>query len=429
MKDRGVIIGGGIGGLLAGYVLAERFERVTILERDHYPRDVGSPAPPTRRGVPQSRCLHLLTAAGAASFDELAEGWSEGVVARGAIAFDASAGSALRVSAGWLPRTPSGIVAFACSRALTEEVLRRGLTEKTNVEILEGQRVLGLLSRPQVEGVAGVRVLDRTGPRDTTHVADLVVDASGAGSALPQWLARLSNGEGSEIESTVVGGRMAYVSRWYHLRPADAPDWSCLSTTRTVDDPHRAAIMLRAEGDRWGVALLATTRAQLPADDAAFLDFTAGLCDGALHRVLARATPVSPIYHHGPSPNRMMRYDRHTSWPEGLVALGDSACAFDPYFGLGMTMAARGAMLLGMHIDRGGTISARAFQKELAHINSAPWQLATGSDPDGGAPNYDVKYIRQLYDAAPGSPKVAHALLAVQHMLRPAESLMEVELG
>src|SRR5262249_46711370 len=151
----------------------------------------------------------------------------------------------------------------------------------------------------------------------------------------------------------------------YHLRPAEAPDWYCMSTTRTVDCPHRAAIMLRAEDDRWGVALLATARAQLPADDRAFLDFTAGLCDGELHRVLARATPVSPIYNGGPGSNRMMHYDRHAAWPEGLVALGDSVCALDPYFGLGMTMVARGALLLGMHLDRGGTISARAFQKEL----------------------------------------------------------------
>ena len=37
LKGHGVIIGGGIGGLLAAHALAHRFERVTILERFCYP--------------------------------------------------------------------------------------------------------------------------------------------------------------------------------------------------------------------------------------------------------------------------------------------------------------------------------------------------------------------------------------------------------
>ena len=91
MNGHAVIIGGGIGGLLAAHALAGRFERVTILERDRYPPDSSSAAPPARRGVPQSRCLHLLMAAGAAAFDELMPGWREEPVARGAVPFDASA--------------------------------------------------------------------------------------------------------------------------------------------------------------------------------------------------------------------------------------------------------------------------------------------------------------------------------------------------
>jgi 2-polyprenyl-6-methoxyphenol hydroxylase-like FAD-dependent oxidoreductase len=109
------IIGGGIGGLLAAHALANRFERVTILERDRYPHDESSVAPPARRGVPQSRCLHLLMAAGAAAFDELMPGWREEALALGAAPFDASADAPLKLSAGWLPRSPSGITTYACS--------------------------------------------------------------------------------------------------------------------------------------------------------------------------------------------------------------------------------------------------------------------------------------------------------------------------
>ena len=102
--------------------------------------------------------------------------------------------------------------------------------------------------------------------------------------------------------------------------------------------------MLRAENDHWGVVLLASSSARLPVDDAAYLEFTSGLCDGELRKVLARARPVSPIHNYGPVSNRIMHYERLRGWPEGLVALGDSVCMLDPYFGLGMSAAARGAI-------------------------------------------------------------------------------------
>jgi 2-polyprenyl-6-methoxyphenol hydroxylase-like FAD-dependent oxidoreductase len=424
-----VIIGGGISGLLAGHVLARRFKRVTVLERDHYPLSKRPAAPPTRRGAPQSRCLHLLTAAGVAAFDRLMPGWSKEIVALGGIRFDVSADAALQVSEGWLPRSPSGIFTYACSRSLAEEVLRRGLARKSNVRIEEGQKVLGFHSRPLGQGMVGVRVADQQCAGETALFADLVIDASGTGSALAQWIDQLLNGDESPVPKTVIDSQMTYVSRWFHLDQKDAPDWCCLSAAPTKQAPSRAAIMLRAEEDRWGVALLALNSTLLPSNDAGFLDFTANLCDGELHSVLSRATPVSPIHHYGRCSNRMLHYDRLNVWPEGLVAIGDSVCALNPYFGLGMTAAAHGALLLGMHLDQNGgeMASTHAFQKELASVNAAPWQIATLRDPDGRPLANDRTLLRQLYEAAPASPEITHALLAVQHMLLPLGALTEVE--
>jgi 2-polyprenyl-6-methoxyphenol hydroxylase-like FAD-dependent oxidoreductase len=427
MKQHGVVIGGGIGGLLAAYVLAEWFKRVTILERDHYPHDKNSSAPSARQGVPQSRCLHLLTAAGAAAFDELISGWREEVVALGATPFDASKDAALHVSAGWLPRTPSGIVTYACSRALIEDVLRRGLVRKPNVRLREGQNVMGLLNS-ESEGVAGVFVADRHRGSRETLVADLVVDASGAGSKLPRWIAPMTGDPKIQLTKRAIESGMAFVSRWFYLEPSVAPDWHCLSAARTIDVPERAALMLRAENDHWGVVLLAAAGVPLPVDDAAFLEFAGGLCDGELRKALAYATLASPIYSHGPASNRMMHYDRLGAWPEGLVALGDSVCMLDPYFGLGMTTAAQGALLLRLQLRQAdGTISASAFQRELALLNLVPWQMATGCDADGRPLSRDLPLLRRLYAAAPSRPDVAHGLLAVQHMLRSPETLMELE--
>jgi len=412
----------------AAHSLAARFERVTILEPDRYPPESSLPAPSARRGVPQSRCIHLLMAAGAAAFDELMPGWSEDLVASGAGPFDACADAAWRVSAGWLPRTPSGITAYACSRALIENVLRRGLAGKTTVHVREGQKVVGLLSSPRGESVIGVLTAERRGAGETPLLADLVVDASGAGSALPRWIARLPNGVGSQLQKSVVESGTQYVSRWFQIEPGDAPDWCCLSIAPTVGAALRSAMMLRADEDRWGVVLLAPAGEPLPSDQMAFLDFAADLGDGELRQALARARPVSPIHHYGATSNRMMHYDRLMAWPAGLVAIGDSVCSLDPYFGLGMTAAARGAVLLGAYLDRqrGGAVSGLEFQKELASLNAQPWRLATGRDPEGRMLVRDRTHLGRLHETAPSSPKVAHALLAVQHLLRPAETLEEV---
>ncbi|MGK7874243.1 MAG: NAD(P)/FAD-dependent oxidoreductase [Xenococcaceae cyanobacterium] len=427
MSTHAVVIGGGIGGLLAAHALAGRFGWVTIIERHHYPPDGVSPVPQARLGVPQSCCLHLLMAAGAAAFDELTPGWREASVALGAVPFDASADAAMRFPSGWLTRTASGITMLACSRSLLENVLRRGFGWESKVQVLEGQEVRRLLSDRLGERVTGVCIAERHGADEVELFADLVVDASGAGSTLPRWLACLPNGVGSPVEETLVETGRRYVSCWFHLNPANAPDWHLLSMAPTAETGLRSAMMLRAEEDCWGVVLQAPVGEPLPSDDREFLDFTVGLGDGKLRDVLDRARPVSPINYYGSMSNRMRHYERIEAWPVGLVALGDSVCTLDPYFGLGMTAAARGAVLLKTYLDQeSGGLFGLGFQKELSSLNIQPWQLATGRDPDGQLIARDDSYLTRLYKAAPSNPEVAHALIAVHQLLRPAETLMEV---
>jgi len=423
-----VIIGGGIGGLLAAHALADRFERVTLLERDRYPSAAGSSAPPSRRGVPQSRCLHLLLAAGAAAFDQLIPRWRDELVALGATAFDASADAASRLPGGWLPRTPSGIRIYACSRGLLETVLRGALADQPTVRVQEGRKVAGLLGDRGGGRVTGVRVAARGSARETRLLADLVVDASGTGSKLSRWMAPLLGGGAAPADQTVVESGRQFVSRWFHLKPADEPDWHSLTIAPSAETGFRSAMMLRAESNRWGVVLLTATGEVLPSNDTEFLGFVTALADGELGRVLGRARPVSPIYRYGPTASRMVHYDRMATWPAGVVAIGDSVCMFDPYFGLGMTAAARGAVLLASHLDRegGAALPGLTFQKELAALNAEPWQLVTGHDLDGRVLPRDTAQLGRAHAMAPSSAHAAHALLAVQHLLRPAETLKEL---
>src|SRR5919108_4193657 len=80
-----IVVGGSITGLLAGRVLADHFEQVSIIERDVYPDH-----PTFRRGVPQARHLHGLLARGKQIMEALFPGLDAELAAAGCPAGDAA---------------------------------------------------------------------------------------------------------------------------------------------------------------------------------------------------------------------------------------------------------------------------------------------------------------------------------------------------
>lgn len=417
MNGNAVVVGGGPGGLLAAHALAGRGWYVTVLERACYPAaDCAGPQP--RRGAPQSHCLHMLMGAGAQAFDMLVPRWRTALLERGALPFDALRDAAMQLPAGWLPRTASGITMYACSRTLLENVLATELTRYPNARVVQTSKVTGLAFED--DRVIGLRTAsdDRLG-------ADLVVDTSGTASRLAQWLAQRDGPESEPVwPETVVPSPWHYASRWFRIPAAQSPDWLCL-TAAPSGDRMPAAMMLRAEDDFWNVVLLSRDGTSIPDSDNGFLAFTAPLAEGRFNKALQGAVPASPIHHYGRTTNRVRRMETVTDWPKGLAALGDSVMTLDPYFGLGMTNAARGAVLLAEHLDRDrqDAFNGAAFQTDLARRNRAAWQLATGQDETGRPLPPDGTGLVQAYAAAPDDPDLARAVLEVQHLLRPADSL------
>jgi NADPH-dependent 2,4-dienoyl-CoA reductase/sulfur reductase-like enzyme len=68
-SDRALVLGGGIGGILAASVLARHYARVTIVERD---KIVARPM--TRVGLPQDKHPHILLRRGEKVIRELLPG-------------------------------------------------------------------------------------------------------------------------------------------------------------------------------------------------------------------------------------------------------------------------------------------------------------------------------------------------------------------
>src|SRR2546422_5909214 len=76
--QRAVVIGGSIAGLCAARVLADYFDRVTVLDRDAYPA-----GPLDRAGVPQGRHVHALLARGRRDLERLFPGFEQRMLAAG----------------------------------------------------------------------------------------------------------------------------------------------------------------------------------------------------------------------------------------------------------------------------------------------------------------------------------------------------------
>src|SRR5699024_6687160 len=68
-RHHAVILGAGWAGLVHAVPLAQRFERVTLVDRDVLPR-----GPQPHRGVPQGEHIHLLIPGGLARLEELLPG-------------------------------------------------------------------------------------------------------------------------------------------------------------------------------------------------------------------------------------------------------------------------------------------------------------------------------------------------------------------
>ena len=67
--DHAVVLGASMGGLLAARVLADAYQRVTVVDRDLLPERAAD-----RQGVPQGRHAHALLARGAQILEELFPG-------------------------------------------------------------------------------------------------------------------------------------------------------------------------------------------------------------------------------------------------------------------------------------------------------------------------------------------------------------------
>jgi len=421
-----VVLGASMAGLLAARVLAERYARVTVVERDAMP-----PVGANRRGVPQGRHAHGLHPRGREILDELFPGFTAELVADGAVSCDALGEARWIFSGHRLRQAPSGLSLLLASRPLVEGHVRARVAALAGVSIAE-RCAARSLTTDGAGRVSGVAVQHRDSGVVQTLASDVVVDATGRGSRLPAWLAQL--GYPSPVRERVEVG-IGYATHSFRLRPGALADDGAVFIGPTPQQP-RAGFLIRVEGGLHMLSVCGMLGDYPPTDLAGFAAFAASLSVPDIAEALRGAEPVADGGAFRFPASVRHRYEWLPEFPEGLLAIGDAVCSFNPVYGQGMTAAGIQAMTLrGLLADATVPPAGRYFT-EIARVIDTPWQTAVGADlafPGvTGERTKEIQasnaYVSRLHAAATTDAVLGEAFLRVIGMLDPPQALFQPEL-
>ena len=427
LGDHAIVIGGSLAGMLAARVLLDHYNEVSILESDRYPG-----GPTSRNGVPQSKHVHVLMLRGANILEELFPGIRASLVGSDAQLVDMAGGVDWLTPAGWGLRFPSPLVMIACTRDLLDWHVRLRLAVNPRVKFIESTEVTGLLQDASGTRVTGVHIRSRgqEAPQPKRELrGDLVVDASGRRSKLPQWLVDIGY---EPPQEEMVNGFLAYASRIYEAPLRNERTSKIVYIQAAPPNVTRGGIVQPIEHNRCLVTVLGLGRDYPPVDEDGFFEFARSLRSPYVYDFIRDARPLSSIAGARHTENRWRHFEKLKRWPKALVALGDSACAFNPVYGQGMTTAALGAATLRRLLQHKRQNFEKKFQRELARVIEAPWMLATSEDfrvrgTEGGSPSLKTRlmhrYMDQVIRLTTVDRDVRLAFLKVMHMLESPATL------
>jgi 2-polyprenyl-6-methoxyphenol hydroxylase-like FAD-dependent oxidoreductase len=430
------ITGGGVAGLAAAMLLAEDGHDVTLFERD-------SAEPPTpsqawesweRRGVNQFRLLHFFQPRFRIELERELPHVVKALEAAGALRLSPIAGAPVELTGGDRPGD-SDFEAVTGRRPVIEAVLGLAAQSTPGVTVRRGVAAQGLVAGAQaIRGVAhitGVRTAAGEVP------ADLVVDASGRRSPLPDWLEEAgARRPVEELED------LGFVYYGRHFRSADG-------TTPPIVGPllqtygSVSVLTLPADNGTWGVGLIASTADKAMRDLRHVERWTA----------VVRSLPLAAHWLEGePLDDRILVMakieDRRRTFTAdgapvatGVVAVADSWACTNPSLGRGATLGLLQCLSLRDTLRSTGVDDPAAFSAAWADATDSaaePWYRATlsfdrhrlaeinaeirGQDYRPEGDDWDI--IQSLQFAAGSDPDCLRAVLSIFGLLRPIDEVL-----
>ncbi|QSE90962.1 monooxygenase [Rhodococcus pseudokoreensis] len=415
-----LVVGAGMGGLLAAAALGSTFRNVVVLDRDVLPDEATA-----RRCVPQARHVHALLAGGQAAMEDLLPGLVPELLALGATAGDALGDIRWIVDGHRMARATSGVPGILASRPLVERQVRRRVQALPNVRILDRSDVTGLVLD---DGrVTGVTVQHRGGVAPEVVGADLVVDSSGRSS---QSVARLGALGFSPPPESQVAVDVSYATRHFRLDPPHLDGDSGIGMAPGPSSPRSGFVGVQENGT-WIVTLAGYGDDVPPLDPGGFLEFVKSFPAPDMYDALRTAVPVDDGVRYR-IPTTVRRHYSADDLPSNYLPFADAICSFNPIYGQGMSVAAVEAQILRDCLRSGSTHLARRFLRRANRCIDPAWNLTVDNDlripAVPGRRSARVRsvnaYAARLDRAASLDPAVGAAFLRVTHLLdRPGALL------
>lgn len=321
---RVVVAGAGFSGLAAALFLARRGHNVTLVDRDGPPPN-GSPQDDVEGwrhpGAPQARQTHALLGRACRVLTDEAPDVIDSLETRGVHRVP------VVVGAGEL----EGEHMLLSRRLVAEAELRRIVAREPGVSLLSHEAVVGVrVATGKSPTVTGAEL--QSGP---ILNADLVVDASGRRSALPDWFAR--SGLPAPVDEQQDCG-FFYLSRFYRVRPGCEMPTSTIPASVALD--FATVLALGADNDTFSITVTLSVddpfRASLRRADR-FEAFLNAVPHSA--RWVQVGEPISDISMMSRIENRRRRLtDSNGPRIGGIVVIGDAALHTNPTLGRGVSM-------------------------------------------------------------------------------------------
>ncbi len=376
-----LVLGGSMAGLSSAGALAPHFDQVIVLERDELPAEAEH-----RRGVPQSKHPHFFLNSGRRAIEALFPGYEAELIAAGGMPLTASLETAYLNDDGWSSRKAGALNMVYGSRILVERVLRDRVRALGNVTIREAVSVKGILTSDDGR-VTGAIATSAAGVEEIS--ADLVVDALGRGSKVSDWLVSAGH---PEVPVKTLDAKVTYVSRWYELPSDEAKgdDWwwkhmVFMPTQKKGEHPPEHEFLVNffpIEGNR-SIACYGSWGLEMPKTVDEFEESADKLLSPQFAVAMEASDPISEVHLTKSTGNKWRCYDQLPTAPEGIVFIGDSICAYNPFYGQGMSSAAMSARLLRDRLAATTTMDQKFYKGFLAAQRKefkVAWGMAMARD-------------------------------------------------